>query len=157
MKPTRLSVLAAVLIAVAVLAWALVRFWYSSLPLLPWSTVPSLLLLGLGELYAALATRSRIRRRPGTKPIDPLVAARLAALGKASSHAAAVIAGGFAGVAVYLVSSLDKPSPRHDFFVSGGTFLAGMALIAAALFLEYACRVPKGPEDKNDHRSAYRT
>jgi Protein of unknown function (DUF3180) len=157
MKPTRLTVLATVLIAVAAVAWAVVRFLYTSLPLLPWTMVPSLLLLSLGELYAGLVTRARIQRRPGTKPIEALVAARLAALGKASSHAAAVIAGGFAGIAVYLLSSLDKPSPRHDFFVSGGTFLAGIALAAAALFLEYACRVPKGPEDEDEPRSAERS
>jgi hypothetical protein len=157
MRPTRLSVLAALLIGVGAITWAVVRFLYTSLPLLPWTMVPSLLLLALGELYAALVTRARIQRRPGTKPIEVLVAARLAALGKASSHAAAVIAGGFAGIAVYLLASLDKPSPRRDFFVSGGTFLAGMALVAAALFLEYACRVPKGPEDEDEHRSAYRS
>jgi hypothetical protein len=154
MRPTRLTVLVAVLIGVAVVTWAVVRLLYASLPLLPWTMVPSLLLLALGELYTGLVTRARIRRRPGTKPIEALVAARIAALGKASSHAAAVIAGGFAGIAVYLLGSLDKPSPRHDFYVSGGTFLAGLALVAAALFLEYACRVPKAPEDEDQRRSA---
>jgi uncharacterized membrane protein YczE len=157
MKPTRLSVLAAVVVGVGVVTWAAVRLLYASLPLLPWTMVPSLLLLALGELYAALVTRARIHHRPGAKPIEPLIAARLAALGKASSHAAAVIAGVFAGLALYLVTSLDKPSPRHDFYVSGGTFLAGLALVAAAMFLEYACRVPKGPEDEDERRSTQRS
>jgi hypothetical protein len=155
-KPTRIAVLAAILIGVAVVVWAVVRLFYASLPILPWTMVPSLLLLALGELYTAFFTRARIQRKPGTKPIEPLVAARLAALAKASSHAAAVLAGGFAGMAVFLISSLDKPTPRRDFFVSGGTALAGIALIGAALFLEYACRVPKGPEDENDRRHASR-
>lgn len=156
MKPTRYSVLAVALIAAAAVAWLVVRFLYSSLPLLPWTMVPSLLLLALGELYTALVTRSRIRRRPGTKPIEPLVAARLAALGKASAHAAAVLAGVFAGMAIYLASSLDKPAPRRDLFVSGGTALAAIALIVGALVLEHACRVPKGPEDKDERRPASR-
>ncbi|MEV0401745.1 DUF3180 domain-containing protein [Actinoallomurus sp. NPDC050550] len=156
MKPTRIAILAAVLVGVAVVVWAVVRFWYTSLPPLPWTMVPSLLLLALGELYTAFFTRARIQHKPGTKPVEPLVAARLAALGKASSHAAAVLVGGFAGMAVFLASSLDKPTPRRDFFVSGGTALAGIALIGAALFLEYACRVPKGPEDEDDHRHASR-
>lgn len=157
MRPTRLSVLALTVIVTAVAAWAVVRFLYAALPLLPWTMVPSLLLLALGELYTGLVTRARIQRRPHTKRIEPLVAARLAALGKASSHAAAVIAGAFAGVAVYLLSSLDKPSPRHDLLVSAGTFLAGLALVATALFLEHACRVPKGPEDEDEQRPERRS
>ncbi|MDN3353896.1 DUF3180 domain-containing protein [Actinomadura sp. DC4] len=156
MKPTRLSVLAVALIVAAVLTWSVVRFLYGSLPLLPWTMVPSLLLLALGELYTALVTRARIRRRPGTKPIEPLVAARLAALAKASAHGAAVLAGVFGGMVIYLASSLDKPTPRRDFFVSGGTVLAAAALIVGALILEHACRVPKGPEDEDEHHSASR-
>ena len=156
MKPTRLAILAAIVIGAAVFAWLLVRFVYSSLPLLPMTMLPSLLLLALGELYTGMVTRSRIQRRPGTKPIEPLVAARLAALAKASSHAAAVLVGGFAGIAIYLISSLDKPTPRRDFFVSSSTFLAGAALIGAALFLEYACRIPKGPEGEDERRPASR-
>jgi hypothetical protein len=156
-KPTRLAFVAAIVVVAAAATWAVVRFLYTSLPLLPWTMVPSLLLLALGELYTALVTRARIQHRPGTKPIEPLVAARVAALAKASSHAAAVLAGVFGGILIYLASSLDKPTPRRDFYVSGGTLLAALALIGAALFLEYACRVPKGPEDEDEQRSASRT
>jgi hypothetical protein len=155
-KPTRLPVLAVALIVAAALTWAVVRFLYTSLPLLPWTMLPSLLLLALGELYTALLTRARIQRRPGTKPIEPLVAARLAALAKASAHGAAVLAGIFGGIAIFLASSLDKPTPRRDFFVSGGTGLAAIALIVGALVLEHACRVPKGPEDEDERRSTSR-
>lgn len=157
MKPTKLAVLAALVVGVAAVTWLVVRFLYSSLPPLPWTMVPSLLLLAVGEAYTAAFTRARIQHKPDTKPIEPLVAARLAALGKASSHAAAVLAGVFAGLAVYLASSLDKDVPRQDFYVSLGTFGASIALVAAALYLEYACRVPKGPEDEDDRRSASRT
>jgi Protein of unknown function (DUF3180) len=155
-KPTRLPVLAVALIVAAALTWVVVRFLYTSLPLLPWTMLPSLLLLAVGESYTAVLTRARIARRPGTKPIEPLVAARLAALAKASAHGAAVLAGVFGGIAIYLASSLDKPTPRRDFFVSGGTALAAVALIAGALVLEHACRVPKGPEDEDEHRSTSR-
>jgi Protein of unknown function (DUF3180) len=155
-KPTRRPVLAVALIVAAALTWAFVRFVYGSLPLLPWTMVPSLLLLALGELYTALVTRARIQRRPGTKPIEPLVAARLAALAQASAYGAAVLAGIFAGMTIYLASSLDKPTPRRDFFVSGGTALAAIALVVGALVLEHACRVPKGPEDEDKRHPASR-
>lgn len=156
MKPTRYPVLAVTLVVAAVVSFAVVRYLYSSLPLLPWTMVPSLLLLALGELYTALVTRARIQRRPGTKPMEPLVAARLAALGKASAHAAAALAGVLGGMTLYLTSSLEKPSPRRDFWVSGGTALAAVALIVAALVLEHACRVPKDPKDEHSHRPASR-
>jgi Protein of unknown function (DUF3180) len=155
-KPTRYTVLAVALIVAAALSWAIVRFLYTSLPLLPWTMLPSLLLLALGELYTAVVTRARIQRRPGTKPVEPLVAARLAALAKASAHAAAALAGVFGGIAIYLASSLDKPTPRRDFWVSGGTTLAALVLIVAALVLEHSCRVPKGPEDEDERHSASR-
>jgi hypothetical protein len=155
-KPTRLPVLAVALIVAAALTWSVVRFLYGSLPLLPWTMVPSLLLLALGELYTSFVTRARIQRRPDTKPIEPLVAARLAALAKASAHAAAVLAGIFGGMTIYLASSLDKPTPRRDFYVSGGTALAAVALIIAALVLEHACRIPKGPEGEDERHSASR-
>jgi Protein of unknown function (DUF3180) len=156
-RPTRLAVLAATVIVAAVLTWAVVRFLYTSLPLLPWTMVPSLLLLALGEFYTGLVTRARIQRRPDTKPIEPLVAARLAALAKASSHGAAGLAGIFGGIAIYLSASLEKPTPQRDFYVSGATVLAAFALIGAAMFLEYCCRVPKGPEDEDEPRSASRS
>ncbi|MFC4056027.1 DUF3180 domain-containing protein [Actinomadura syzygii] len=164
MKPSRPLFLIALVVVITVITWAVMRSAYVSLPPLPWTAVPTLLLLALGEGFTGLNVLRRIRRKPdrgrgrdanrksAPKPLDPMAVARLAALGKASAHAAAVIAGVFAGFAASLVASLDKPTPRHDFFVSGGTFLAAVVLVGAAFFLEYACRVPKDPdEERRDH------
>ncbi|WUI00040.1 DUF3180 domain-containing protein [Spirillospora sp. NBC_00431] len=170
MKPSRPLFLVALVVVIALITWAVLRSAYLSLPPLPWTAVPTLLLLALGEAFTGLNVLRRIRHRsdsgrgrgPDTrrkttpKPLDPMAVARLAALGKASAHSAAVIAGIFAGFAASLASSLDKPTPRHDFFVSGGTFLAAAVLVAAAFFLEYACRVPKGPDDEEHNRGASR-
>jgi protein-S-isoprenylcysteine O-methyltransferase Ste14 len=167
MKPSRPLFLVALVVVVAVISWAVLRSTYLSLPPLPWTAVPTLLLLALAEGFTGLNVLRRIRRKPGKarmpesgrrpapKPLDPMAVARLAALGKASAHAAAVIAGVFGGFAGSLASSLDKQTPRHDFFVSGGTFLAAVVLVAAAFFLEYACRVPKDPDEEDrDHRAS---
>ncbi|XRQ06536.1 DUF3180 domain-containing protein [Actinomadura welshii] len=168
MRPSRPLFLVALVIVVAVVTWAVLRSTYMSLPPLPWTAVPTLLLLALGEGFAGVNVLRRLRRKPGEayrrepgrkpppKPLEPMAVARLAALGKASAHSAAVIAGVFAGFAVTLASSLDKATPRHDFFVSGGTFLAAAALVGAAVFLEYACRVPKGPDEEETGRGASR-
>jgi hypothetical protein len=149
-RATRPAVLATLVTGIALITWAVLRFTYVTLPPLPWTAVPTLLLLALGEAFTGLNVRARIRHEPDTRPVEPLVVARMAALAKASAHAAAVLAGVFGGFLLYLSASLDKTTPRRDFFVSGGTFLAAIVLVAAALFFEYACRVPKGPDDERD-------
>jgi hypothetical protein len=166
MKPSRPLYLIALVVVVGVVTWAVLRSAYVSLPPLPWTAVPTLLLLALGEGVSGLNVLRRLRRRPSggvqdarkhaPKPMEPMAVARLAALGKASAHSAAVIAGVFGGFAASLVSSLEKATPRHDFYVSGGTFLAAVVLVAAAFFLEYACRVPKDPDEEERDRRASR-
>lgn len=156
MRPTRPSFLLALVITVALITWGVLRLAYNSLPTLPWTAVPTMLLLGLGEAFTAYNIWRRIRHKPGTRPVEPLVVARMAALAKASAYAASVMAGIFGGFLAYLSTSLEKTTPRHDFVVSVGTFVAAVALIGAAYFLEYACRVPKGPDDDNETRGASR-
>jgi hypothetical protein len=145
-------VLIVLTVAVAAITWAVLGFTYVSLPPMPWTAVPTLLLLALGEVATAVNVRARIQHKPDTKPVEPLVVVRMAALGKASAHAAAVLVGVFGGFVGYLGSSLDKPTPRGDFFVCLGTFLSALVLVGAALFLEYACRVPKSPEEQDTRR-----
>ncbi|GAA4077648.1 DUF3180 domain-containing protein [Actinomadura miaoliensis] len=156
MRPSRPTFLLALVIVIGLITWAVLDTAYVSLPPLPWTAVPTLLLLALGEAFTGVNILRRIRRRPGTKPVEPLVVARMAALGKASAHAAAVLAGVFAGFAAALSGSLDKPTPREDFFVSTATFVAAVVLVGAAYFLEYACRVPKGPDEEHHDRGASR-
>lgn len=147
MKPTRPLILITVVVTVAAVTWGVLRFSYVSLPPLPWTAAPTLLLLALGEIVTAVNLGARIQRKPGTKPIEPLVVARMAALAKASSHAAAALAGVFGGFLLELADSLDKTTPRRDFIVSVGTALAALVLVGAALYLEQSCRVPKDPDD----------
>src|SRR5262249_55931595 len=92
-------------------------------------------------------------RRGGTqvRPIAPIAVARMAALAKASSLAASIIAGLAAGFLIYVAGSLDKPAFRSDAYAAGGTFAAAVALVAAALYLENGCRV-RGPDNDPDHR-----
>ncbi|WP_188189216.1 DUF3180 domain-containing protein [Nonomuraea sp. SYSU D8015] len=148
MRPTRPGLLVGILVIVALLSWAAVRQFYSDLPLMPWTAIPTVLLLAIGEAYSGWATKARIARKPGTKPVEPLAVARLAALAKASAYAGAVFGGLFAGFALYTVQMLDRETPRSEFFIATGSFVACVALVCAALYLENACRIPKGPEDQ---------
>ncbi|MBA9001502.1 MULTISPECIES: DUF3180 domain-containing protein [Thermomonospora] len=156
MKPTRPALPAALAVALAMVTWAFLQGTYDVLPKLPWTMVPTLLLLGLGEAFTAYNLWRRIRRRPGTRPVEPLMVARMAVLAKASVIAGAVLAGIFAGFLLRLAPELDKTVPRQDFFVGVGTFVASLVLVGAAVWLEYACRVPKGPDDEDRDRGASR-
>jgi hypothetical protein len=141
MKPTRARTLALTAVVCALGMWLLLRQVYMSLPLLPWSGVPALGVLALAEAVCGRSVRARLRGR-GT-PIPPIAVARLAALAKASSLAAAFIGGLAAGFLIYVAGSLDKSSAyRSDAFASGATLGAAALLVAAALYLEYGCRVP---------------
>ncbi|MFI7702902.1 DUF3180 domain-containing protein [Nonomuraea sp. NPDC049480] len=149
MRPTNPGWLVGILVIVALLTWAVVQQFYGGLPLMPWTAIPTLLLLAIGEGYSGWATKARIARKPGTKPVEPLAVARLAALAKASAYAGALFGGLFAGFALYTVQILDRETPRSEFLVSSGSFVACVALVCAALYLENACRIPKDPEDQN--------
>jgi Protein of unknown function (DUF3180) len=148
MMPTRSSVLAALALGVGVLSWIVVRESYSSLPALPIVGPVTLVVLAVFELMYAFSVRSRLRS-PGGTPIEPLFIAKLAVLAKASSHAAAIVAGLYGGFLVYTVSNLGKPRINADSRASGLSVVAALALIGAALFLEYSCRVPRPPEDRD--------
>ncbi|GAA0949680.1 DUF3180 domain-containing protein [Nonomuraea longicatena] len=143
MSPTKAGPLAVLFVVVTLVSWLLVRLVYTDLPVIPWTAIPMVLLLALGEVYTAWMTKARIARKPDTKPVEPLAVARLAALAKASAYVGAVFAGFFAGFALHTLSLLRAETPRSDFFVATGSSLSFIALVVAALFLEHACRVPK--------------
>jgi len=149
MKPTKIRTLALVAVVCALLSWLLLRLVYPSLPPLPWTGVPALLLLAIGEAVSGRNVRARLRGAGGTK-IAPIAVARMAALAKASSLAAALIGGLALGFLVYVLGSLDKPSFRTDAITAGVTLGSAMALMAAALYLEQGCRVPKRRDEDED-------
>jgi hypothetical protein len=147
-KPSNPGVLVGLVVVFALATWGVLQELYSEIPTVPWTAIPTLLLLAIGEAYTGWLTRARILRKPDTKPVEPLAVARLAALAKATAYAGAVFGGIFAGFVLRVLNLLDLPKPRQDAIVAGGSFVACVALICAALFLEYCCRVPGKPEDE---------
>ncbi|MEO3886620.1 MULTISPECIES: DUF3180 domain-containing protein [unclassified Nonomuraea] len=148
MRPTRPGHLVGILVVVALLTWVVIRPVYSDLPLMPWTAIPTVTLLAIGEGYTAWLTKARIERKPGTKPVEPMAVARLAALAKASAYAGAVFGGIFAGFGLHTVQLLDRETPRGEFLVATGSLVSCVVLVCAALYLEHACRIPKEPEEQ---------
>jgi hypothetical protein len=146
--PTRVWSLVALGAVCAVASWLGLRVAYSSLPPLPWTGVPALLLLAIAESWSGRNLRARLRGRAGSKPIVPIAVARMAALAKASSLAGALVGGLTAGFLIYVLGSLDKSTPRSDAFAAGCTLASAVLLVMAALYLERGCLAR--PLDQDD-------
>ena len=91
-----------------------------------------------------------IRRRVTGKrkePVDPLYAARVVALAKASSYAGALLLGLGAGVLLYLFG---RPISPTGFMLANALAQVTSAarLLAAGLIAEWLCVLP--PEDKDE-------
>ncbi len=103
MTPTRSRDLLVAALITGVVVNLLVRLTYGELPGLPLAAGATLGVLGIAEAIAGSALRARILRRPGTRPVDPLVAARAVLVAKASALAGAIMAGAWTGVGVYVL------------------------------------------------------
>ncbi|HKB30390.1 MAG TPA: DUF3180 domain-containing protein, partial [Streptosporangiaceae bacterium] len=132
MKPTKIRMIVFVAVVCAAVSWLVLRLVYRALPPLPWSGVPTLVIVAFAEAYSGMLLRARILQRPGTKPVEPIAVARMAALAKASSLAAALIGGLAAGFLIYVSGSLDKAVPRNDAFAAASTLAAAVLLAVAA-------------------------
>jgi Protein of unknown function (DUF3180) len=146
-RATRPWTLVAVAAACAVVVWLIVRVTFTSLPPLPWTAVPAMLILAIAEGFSGRNLRARIEGRRRGKPLAPIAVVRMAALAKASSLGGAVFGGFGAGFLAYTLGSLGKVVPRSDAINAGATLAAAVVLIAAALYLERCCRAPAPPDD----------
>jgi hypothetical protein len=146
MKPTKWYVLVAIGAVTGAVAYLVTRSNYDSLPSPHVYSALWLVILAAAEGYVAFFTRARLAGRSGTRPIDPLVVARLAALAKASSVVGAAAAGVYAGFLGW-VAKITSTTASSDTKVAIIGVATSLALTAAALFLEWVCRVPKTDED----------
>jgi hypothetical protein len=146
MRPTRRRDLGLAVVLAGVLAYLVTRHSYADLPSLTPYSLLWVALLAITELYIALVTRSRLAGRHGTRPINPLVVARIAALAKATSVVGALAMGAYAGFFGWVLQLESTVATRDTRTAAIGVGLS-VLLIAAAGFLEHVCRVPHDPDD----------
>ncbi|MEG8276675.1 DUF3180 domain-containing protein [Streptomyces sp. AHA2] len=152
MKELRIRLLAGVFVVAGVLSWAGARLWNSigTLPSVPLAAPIVLALIAVVLLATALSLRARLKaqreRRPDAKGVDPMMAARAVVFGHASALVAALVAGMYGGTGVFLLESLDIPARRDQAVYAGLSVLAGIGVIAAAIFLERVCKLPDDEE-----------
>ncbi|AZP19451.1 DUF3180 domain-containing protein [Streptomyces aquilus] len=160
MRELRIRLLAGVFIVAGVLSWAGARLWASigTLPSVPLAAPIVLALIAVVLLSTALSIRSRLKaqreRRPEAKGVDPLMAARAVVFGQASALVAALVSGMYGGTGVFLLESLDIPARRDQAIYAGFSVLAGIGVIAAAIFLERVCKLPEDDDNNTGATSA---
>lgn len=169
MKPTRLVpliVLAAIGLAVGWVAVQLVERFSGRILSVPWAAAIGLVLLAAAVLIWALVSRPRLhdashdRRstrlapvsvgtaRPARPPrMNPLVAARTAALAMAASRTGAVIGGFYLGIALALIPVIGSPSGSESLSASVTCVVACLILVASAVWLESMCRLRDRDDD----------
>ncbi|MGC9500372.1 DUF3180 domain-containing protein [Streptomyces sp. WG7] len=153
MKELRIRVLAGVFVVAGILSWAGARLWNSigTLPSVPLAAPVVLALIAVILLATALSIRSRLKaqreRVPDAKGVDPMMAARAVVFGQASALVAALVAGMYGGTGVFLLEYLDVPARRDQAFYAGFSVLAGIGVIAAAIFLERVCKLPDNDDE----------
>src|SRR5262249_39978210 len=145
MQPTKPWSLLAIAAVSGVIGWIVVKFTFASLAPLPWTAVPALLLLAIGEFLCGRNLGPRLHGQPGARPIQPMAVPRVVALAKASSAAGAAIGGLALGFLIYTIPSLAKPVPGHDALGSAGALLAALGPVVAGPYLGRACRAPAPP------------
>jgi hypothetical protein len=155
-KELRIRVLAGVFVVAGILSWAGARLWNSvgTLPSVPLAAPIVLALIAVVLLATALSLRARLKaqrdRVPEAKGVDPLMAARAVVFGQASALVAALVAGMYGGTGVFLLELLDIPARRDQAIYAGFSVVAGIGVIAAALFLERVCKLPDDDEHNNN-------
>lgn len=152
MGPTRPSTLVVAALSALAVAWLLINRFYGDFRELPWLPIAVSAALAVLEGYLAVNTRPRIERRPGREPVDPLAVARFVVLAKASALTGALFTGFYGGVLMWLlveqVRAGATDARSSDLPTAAAGVIGALALTAAALWLERACRVPRRPDDE---------
>ncbi|MDH6568699.1 membrane protein DedA with SNARE-associated domain [Streptomyces sp. SAI-117] len=149
MRELRIRLLAGVFVVAGILSWAGARLWNSigTLPSVPLAAPIVLALIAVVLMATALSIRARLKaqreRVPEAKGVDPLMAARAVVFGQASALVAALVSGMYGGTGVFLLEYLDIPARRDQAIYAGFSVIAGIAVIAAAIFLERVCKLPE--------------
>ncbi|MGW7520039.1 DUF3180 domain-containing protein [Streptomyces sp. NPDC054796] len=155
MKELRIRTLAGLFAVAGILSWAGARLWdtVGTLPSVPVAAPVVLAVIAVVLLATALSLRARLKaqreREPGAKGVDPMMAARAVLFGQASALVASLVAGMYGGAGVYLLLGAPDAAARRDQTVYAGlSVLAGIAVVAAAVFLERVCKLPDDDSDE---------
>lgn len=114
----------------------------------PWLAAATMWVLALALLIWTVLVRPRLQRKDGHRPMDPIVAARTAALAMAASRTGAIVAGIYFGVALGTFDRRDVPAGAATVWSAAVTALGAVAVMLVAMWLEHICRVKSDDDDQ---------
>jgi len=150
MIATKWRLLIALAIVSAAIGWGLVIIvdsLASRFVPVPWLAAVAMWVLSLALLIWTLMSKPRLQHKHGAKPMDPIVAARTAALAMAGSRTGAIVAGIYLGVALGTYPHRDVPAGATTLWASAATALGAVALTLVAMWLEHICRIKSDDDD----------
>jgi hypothetical protein len=86
--------------------------------------------------------RANHAKTTGHQKLDPIVAARSAALALAASRVGSIAAGFYAGVLLVNALMLHTPASGRCVEITSFTVLASLIVVVLGLWLEHICRLP---------------
>ncbi|GGM19400.1 DUF3180 domain-containing protein [Promicromonospora citrea] len=149
MRRTPIGSLVAVLVAVAVVGWIVLRALEGRgvyLPVVPWLVDIAILGLAAAIFWAGWAVRSY---QKGKRPtLDGIRAARTLVLAKAAALTGALLGGWYLAQVLVVLGDLGIESRRDHAVAAGIAVLCSVVLTVVGLVVEKFCEIP--PSDPDD-------
>ena len=147
-EPTKTSTLLLIAVFMTSFGWSVTRLWPTwfdqdlQVPLLAPATV--FFLLSALSVWTLMV---RVRLNPDNKELslDPIVAARTAALAMASSRVGSMAGGTYLGIFLVNFFQRDPSIVGERLFASALTVVASLLLVVVALWLERMCKIKQPP------------
>ncbi|MBY0440860.1 MAG: DUF3180 domain-containing protein [Mycobacteriaceae bacterium] len=155
MGPTRKRDLMIAVVGATALGYLLMLLVHRWLPAITVWTGSSLLVVAVVEAFGGRYVRAKISAgeigdRPGR--LHPLAVARSVMIAKASAWMATLVLGWWLGVLAYLLPRRAWLRVASDSTIGAVTAAASaLALIIAALWLQYCCTAPGEPGEPGEH------
>jgi hypothetical protein len=145
MHPTRIRFLVGLAVIATAIGWAIATVVFGqtgrAVPV-PLVAPLTIWVLTLGVFIWTVLSRPRLQRRPGSRPLHPIVAARTAALAMAGSRTGAIIGGLYAGIGLATIPQFTTVRGAQTIWSSLAIVLGCAALTVIAVWLERLCQVP---------------
>jgi hypothetical protein len=157
LSQTRISFLASLTLIAGAIGWAVANIWpalFSQAFATPWLTAITMWLIGLALLIWTLLARKKIKPEKGKPRLDPLLAARSAALAMSASRVGAIALGFYVGILIENLVFSDSPASNERAVICGLTAIASLLTTIIGLWLEHICRLPQPPAESKAAPSA---
>ena len=115
----------------------------------PWLTAITMWLIAGALFIWTMLARKKIKPEKGKPRLDPLLAARSAALAMSASRVGALALGFYFGIFIENLVFSDSPAAKERAVISAVTAIASLVTTIIGLWLEHICRLPKPPAEPN--------